>query len=90
MLTARAVNQRDVYVAGFSFPVVPQDKGRIRFRISVAGSKPQLGLAAATLEAVGREAGLVGRLLPEIGFRQPFPADRVLIFPGLSPTISNT
>jgi glycine C-acetyltransferase len=39
---AEAMLERGVYVIGFSFPVVPQGKARIRAQVSAAHSKDDL------------------------------------------------
>ncbi|MEO6593857.1 MAG: glycine C-acetyltransferase [Planctomycetota bacterium] len=48
-----------VYVIGFSFPVVPKGKARIRVQISAAHEIPQLETAAAAFAKVGRELGVL-------------------------------
>ncbi|HEX5051380.1 MAG TPA: glycine C-acetyltransferase [Planctomycetota bacterium] len=48
-----------VYVIGFSFPVVPKGKARIRVQISAAHEIPQLETAVAAFAKVGRELGVV-------------------------------
>jgi glycine C-acetyltransferase len=58
---ARATQMADllldkgVYVIGFSYPVVPVGKARIRTQISAAHSREDLGLAAAAFAAVRAE-----------------------------------
>ncbi len=47
--------QEGVYVIGFSYPVVPKDKARIRTQISAAHSKQDIDKAVAAFEKVGRE-----------------------------------
>ena len=49
-----------VYVIGFSFPVVPQGKARIRTQMSAAHSTEQLERAVAAFAKAGRELGVVG------------------------------
>jgi glycine C-acetyltransferase len=55
---AAAMWQRGVYVVGFSYPVVPQGKARIRTQISAAHSREDLERAAAAFIAVREELGL--------------------------------
>lgn len=52
---ADAMLKRGVYVVGFSYPVVPQGKARIRTQMSAAHTREQLDKAIAAFEAVGRE-----------------------------------
>ena len=55
---AEAMLARGVYVIGFSFPVVPQGKARIRTQISAAHSRADLGFAVAQFAAVKCALGL--------------------------------
>ena len=48
-----------VYVTGFSFPVVPMGKARIRTQLSAAHSHEQLDHAVASFVTAGRELGVV-------------------------------
>ena len=48
-----------VYVVGFSFPVVPQGKARIRTQMSAAHSRADLERAVQAFAAVGRELGVI-------------------------------
>jgi glycine C-acetyltransferase len=50
---------RGVYAIGFSYPVVPLGKARIRTQISAAHSREQLDRAIEAFKAVGAELGLV-------------------------------
>jgi glycine C-acetyltransferase len=47
-----------VYVIGFSYPVVPQGKARIRTQISAAHTRGDLELAVNAFAAVKRELGV--------------------------------
>jgi glycine C-acetyltransferase len=51
---------RGVYVIGFSYPVVPKGKARIRTQISAAHSREDLELAINAFEDVKRELGIGG------------------------------
>ncbi len=55
---ADAMLQRGVYVIGFSFPVVPQGKARIRVQVSAAHSRADLDFAVEAFTAVKRELGI--------------------------------
>ena len=46
-----------VYVIGFSYPVVPQGKARIRTQVSAAHSQADLEQAVAAFEAVRAKLG---------------------------------
>ena len=56
---ARRLLGHGVYVIGFSFPVVPHGKARIRTQMSASHTKEQLDRAVAAFSAVGRELGVV-------------------------------
>ena len=55
---ADAMLARGVYVIGFSYPVVPKGKARIRTQISAAHSKQDLERALDAFAAVKRELGV--------------------------------
>ena len=55
---ADAMLLEGVYVIGFSYPVVPQGKARIRTQISAAHSRADLERALAAFAKVKRDAGL--------------------------------
>lgn len=55
---AAAMLERGIYVVGFSYPVVPQGKARIRTQISAAHSTEDLDRAAEAFIAVRKELGL--------------------------------
>ena len=54
---AEAMLDEGVYVVGFSHPVVPQDKARIRTQVSAAHTPADLERAVAAFEAVRRRLG---------------------------------
>ena len=51
--------ERGIYVIGFSFPVVPKDKARIRTQISAAHEREHIDRAIAAFAKVGRELGVI-------------------------------
>ena len=55
---ADAMLARGVYVIGFSYPVVPQGKARIRSQISAAHSRQDLQVALDAFAAVKNELGV--------------------------------
>jgi glycine C-acetyltransferase len=55
---ANAMLDKGVYVIGFSYPVVPQGKARIRTQISAAHSQADLELALDAFAAVKRDLGI--------------------------------
>lgn len=52
--------EEGIYVIGFSFPVVPKGKARIRVQISAAHSQSQLEKAVAAFKKVGDAMGVIG------------------------------
>ena len=52
---ARRLLEEGIYVIGFSYPVVPQGKARIRVQISAAHSESDIDRAVAAFTKVGRE-----------------------------------
>jgi glycine C-acetyltransferase len=50
-----------VYVVGFSYPVVPEGKARIRTQMSAGLEQAHIDRAIAAFEKVGRELGVIGR-----------------------------
>ncbi|KAJ2811844.1 hypothetical protein H4S07_001799 [Coemansia furcata] len=50
---------RGVYVVGFSYPVVPKDKARIRVQLSAAHTLEQVNHAVDSFIAVGRELKVI-------------------------------
>jgi len=55
---AGAMLERGVYVIGFSYPVVPQGKARIRTQVSAAHTQKNLEFAVEQFAAVKRELGV--------------------------------
>jgi len=51
--------EEGIYVVGFSFPVVPQGKARIRTQMSAAHTRDQLERAVAAFVKVGKELGVI-------------------------------
>jgi glycine C-acetyltransferase len=49
---------KGVYVIGFSYPVVPQGKARIRVQVSAAHSQGDLEFATAKFAEAKRELGI--------------------------------
>jgi glycine C-acetyltransferase len=57
---ADAMLARGVYVIGFSYPVVPQGKARIRTQISAAHSQADLEFALRAFGEVKSTVGIPG------------------------------
>ena len=55
---ADALLQEGIYVIGFSFPVVPRGRARIRTQMSAAHSRDDLGFALEQFAGVKRELGI--------------------------------
>jgi glycine C-acetyltransferase len=56
---AHKLLEKEVYVIGFSYPVVPQGQARIRVQVSAAHSQEQLNKAIDAFTAVGKELGVI-------------------------------
>ena len=56
---ANRLLKEGIYVVGFSYPVVPQGKARIRTQMSAAHSRQQVDLAIAAFIKVGRKLGVI-------------------------------
>src|SRR5664280_125823 len=61
---AEALLAKGIYVIGFSYPVVPQGKARIRVQISAAHTRQDLAFAVEQFAAVKKELGLGAALSP--------------------------
>jgi glycine C-acetyltransferase len=57
-MSAKLLNH-GVYVIGFSFPVVPKGRARIRTQMSAAHEPEHIDRAVAAFTAVGRELGVI-------------------------------
>jgi glycine C-acetyltransferase len=56
---ATALDERGIYVVGFSFPVVPKGKARIRTQVSAAHSAEDIDRAVEAFWEVGKELGVI-------------------------------
>jgi glycine C-acetyltransferase len=56
---AEALLAEGIYVIGFSYPVVPKGKARIRTQMSAAHTDPQIDRAVAAFGKVGRALGAI-------------------------------
>lgn len=53
------IEKERVYVIGFSYPVVPQGKARIRVQLSAAHTKEHITAAVEAFKRVGKKHGLI-------------------------------
>lgn len=51
--------EEDIYVIGFSFPVVPKGKARIRTQMSAAHTREQLDYTIEAFTRIGKELGVI-------------------------------
>ncbi|WP_368882066.1 aminotransferase class I/II-fold pyridoxal phosphate-dependent enzyme, partial [Shewanella algae] len=56
---ANRLLQENIYVIGFSFPVVPKGQARIRTQMSAAHSREQLDKAIEAFTRIGKEMGII-------------------------------
>jgi len=56
---AQRLLEHGIYVVGFSFPVVPKGRARIRTQMSAAHTAQQIDRAVAAFTTVGRELGVI-------------------------------
>jgi glycine C-acetyltransferase len=59
MEMASAINERGIFVVGFSYPVVPRGEARIRVQISAGHDTDQIDRAIAVFSEVGKDLGLL-------------------------------
>lgn len=57
---ADALLREGIYVIGFSYPVVPKGKARIRTQMSASHTPEQIDLAVAAFARAGRRLGVIG------------------------------
>jgi glycine C-acetyltransferase len=60
MQMADAMLKKGIYVIGFSYPVVPKGKARIRVQLSAAHSDADIDKAITAFTEVGRDLGILG------------------------------
>lgn len=53
------LTEQGIYVVGFSYPVVPKDKARIRVQISAAHSQNDIEYAVNAFVHVGKEFNII-------------------------------
>lgn len=51
--------EKGIYVIGFSYPVVPKDKARIRVQISAAHSAEDIDRAIDAFTQIGKELAVI-------------------------------
>jgi len=56
---SRELYNEGIYVIGFSYPVVPKDKARIRVQISAAHERHQLDKALELFKIIGEQFGVI-------------------------------
>jgi glycine C-acetyltransferase len=56
---AQALFEKGIYVRGFTYPVVPKGKARIRVQISASHTKEQMDKAVKAFEDVGKEMSII-------------------------------
>ena len=56
---AKAVNEKGIFVVGFTFPVVPRGQARIRVQISAAHTREQLDRAISVFREAGKALGAI-------------------------------
>lgn len=56
---AEKLLERGIYVTGFSYPVVPENRARIRTQMSAAHDKAHIDQAVVAFEEVGKELGIL-------------------------------
>jgi len=56
---AKAVNEKGIFVVGFTYPVVPRGQARIRVQISAAHTREQLDRAISVFREAGKALGAI-------------------------------
>ena len=56
---ATALLEHGVYVRGFTYPVVPKGKARIRVQLSAAHTNEQMDRAITAFQKVGKTLGVI-------------------------------
>jgi glycine C-acetyltransferase len=56
---AEAMLAEDIYVVGFSYPVVPKDAARLRVQVSAALDDADIDFALEKFAKVGRDLGVI-------------------------------
>lgn len=56
---ATALLEKDIYVVGFFYPVVPEGKARIRVQLSAAHTESQINKTVAAFVEVGKSMGII-------------------------------
>ena len=56
---AEQLLKENIYVIGFSYPVVPKDEARIRVQISAAHTKQDLKKAIYAFEKIAKKINLI-------------------------------
>lgn len=56
---ANRLLEKDIYVTGFSYPVVPEGQARIRTQISAAHTREQMDKAMASFVEIGRQLEII-------------------------------
>ena len=56
---AEALLKENIYVIGFSYPVVPKNQARIRVQISAGHTKEDLDLAINAFGKIGKNLNLI-------------------------------
>ena len=58
-IMSKKLLEENIYVIGFSFPVVPKNEARIRVQISAAHNKEDLNKAVQAFHKIGKELNLI-------------------------------
>ena len=58
---AARMMEHSIYVTGFSYPVVPMGKARVRTQISAAHTKLHLEEAISAFTQIGQQLGCLGK-----------------------------